>query len=501
MENQNENPVGYTPYIPYSPPVIPPYPTGKRELLFALAALVCGLLLSNFLLFGGLNLGFAIGVDLCILAAAGYLLACGHRLSGYSGLLLAVSLVIGAGFARSDDSFVKFVMVCFLFISVNLGLTLLAGRQRYDAGGILSLGDAFYTGFSHSLGHFGPVGRGMKQALASRGEGFRKGSAVAKGLLIALPLVVVMVFLLMRADAAFEGLVGLLPEFDLSEAIATVIFGTGGCCLMYAQGVSLQHSTDKVREPKSRKGVSALTVNTVLIAACAVYAVYLVSQLAYFIGGFAGILPQGYTMAQYARRGFFEMAWLCAINLGLIGLCVGLVEKKAGVPLLTKLLCLFISVITVFFVVTASGKMFLYIDAYGLTRLRVLTQVIMLWLCLTNILVAVWLFRPQLPYMKTVLAAGLIIGAVVLWVDVDNLVAGYNVGRYLDGSMARIDVYYLGQLNLTAVPHVARLAEEAADAAVRSQAQHLLEDWFCNGYEDFRSWNYACEAAKQWLRF
>ena len=41
-----------------------------------------------------------------------------------------------------------------------------------------------------------------------------------------------------------------------------------------------------------------------------VYVLYLVSQLAYFSGGFSGILPKGYTMAEYARRGFFEMAWL-----------------------------------------------------------------------------------------------------------------------------------------------------------------------------------------------
>ncbi len=508
MENRNENkpvtpvtPPPYTPYPPYVPtPPAPPFQTSGKELFFAIAALVCGMLLCNFVLFGGFNLGFAIGVDLCIVACAVYLLVSGHKPTAYSTLLLLVSLVIGAGFARSDDAFVKFVMVCFLFVSVNLGLTLLAGRQRYSESGFMTLGDVFCTGFAHSFSGLSPAARGVKESLASRGEGYRKGSAIFKGLVIAIPVVFIMLLLLVRADAAFEGLVGLLPEFELGELIATVLFGFCAGCLLYAQSTSLQHSEQKPPVKKERKGVSPLTVNTVLIAVCLLYLVYLFSQLAYFVGGFAGILPGGFTLAQYARRGFFEMAWLCAINLGLIGLCIGLVEKQDSAPLLTKLACLFISLITVFFVATASGKMFLYIGAYGLTRLRVLTQVIMLWLCLTNIMVAVWLFVPKLPYMKIAVCAALIIGAVVLWVDVDNLVAGYNVSCYLNGSMTEIDVAYLSTLNLCAIPHIGRLAQNATDPAVQQRALHVLKDMHSYEFSDFREWNYAQEVAIAWLK-
>lgn len=501
MEEYLQNDPIPAPREVYTPPVRQRsiLPAGGKELVFALAALITGLLLCNFVLFGGFNLGFAIGMDLSIAASALYLMLSGHRLTPYSAMLLLLSLVIGAGFARSDDGFVKLVMLGFLFFSVNLGLTLLAGQQRHPSGGLSSLLDSFYTGFCHSFGKLFPAFSGLMQGLTQKGEAFRKGGAIALGLAIAVPVVLVMTGLLMQADAAFEGLMVKLPALDLGELPVTLVTGLGAFCLIYSKGISLQHSKKEQAAAKERRGISRLTVNTVLIAVCGVYLMYLFSQLAYFVGGFAGILPADYTMAEYARRGFFEMAWLCGINLGLIGLCMGLVEKKAAAPLLTRLLCLFVGIITVFFVATAIGKMLLYIDAYGLTRLRVLTLVIMLWLCLTTVFVALWLFLPKLPYMKGSIAAGLILGALVLWADVDSHVARHNVNRYLEGSTEHIDVSYLWDLDLAAVPYIAKLAESAPDAEVRQTAGNLLEGWYVYDGGDFRSWNYTKHSALPYL--
>ena len=113
-------------------------------------------------------------------------------------------------------------------------------------------------------------------------------------------------------------------------------------------------------------------------------------------------------MAEYARRGFFEMAVLCGINLALTALSTFLVRKYGRINLLTKLLCLFIGLVTLFLVCTASAKMFLYIGSFGLTRMRVLTQIVMLFLALVDLVAMVWLFAPKLPYMKFVVVAALL---------------------------------------------------------------------------------------------
>ena len=467
------------------------FPTGRKELWFAAVMLLCGFALSNFVLFGGFNLGFAVAVFACICASAGYLLASGRKLGAYPAALLLLSLVIAAGFARSDDGFVKFIMVCFLFLAVNLGLCLLAGQNRRAASGVRSLLDAPGTFFMLGLGSLPRALRGLHGRAKNSSKGGKTVSAVLLGLAVAVPLLVVMVLLLTSADAAFAGLMAKIPKPDFPQILLTAVWGCGAACVMYAEGTGLVHAKRSPATAAKRKGIAKLTVNTVLIAVCCVYGLYLVSQLAYFVGGFAGILPEGFTMAEYARRGFFEMSWLCAINLGIIALAVGLVEKTGKTPLVTRILCLLIGVVTLFFVVTASAKMGMYIGSFGLTRLRVLTEVIMVFLGLATAVVCIWLFVPKMPYMKVVLLIALVMGATVLWADVDTVVASYNVRAYQSGQLNAVDVEYLTTLSSSAVPYIAELAEDGNRAAKRFMEEYDSTYYWDGNFDDLRSWNWA----------
>ena len=475
------------------------YPTGKRELFFGLAIVVCALALANSVIFAGFHLGYAIAQGLCILASAVYLRISGRKLGFYSAALLILSLVITAGFARSDDGFVKFVMVCFLFVAVNLGLGLQAGQNRRSPAGVTSLLDAPSVFFVLGFGRLPEAFRGLREAMRNGGTASKKTAAVLLGALISVPVLVIVVLLLVSADAAFEGLMDKLPSFDVPELVVTVLFGGGAACVLYTRGAALRHAESQAAETKNRTGIHPLTVNTVLVMICLVYVVYLLSQLAYFSGGFSGILPKGYTMAEYARRGFFEMGWLCAINLGLIALAVGLVQKTEKTPLSTRILCLFIGLVTLFFVVTASAKMGMYIGSYGLTRLRVLTEVIMVFLGLATALVCVWLFMPKMAYMKAVLLIALVMGAAVIWADVDTVVARYNVRAYQSGKLDSVDVGYLTTLSAGAVPYIAELAEDGNEQAQKFMERYSSVYYWDEGIHDLRSWNWAdWLAGKQW---
>lgn len=472
------------------------FPTGKRELALAIVTVILAVLLADFVLFGGLQLGFAVLAIVSICAAAIYLLRSGCRITWYSGALLVLSIVIGASFVRSDDGFVKFVMLCFLLLSANLGLCLLAGQNRRDPAGVLSLLDGFRAVLTLGVGKLGDSFQGLRQVCRQRGESGKKKGAVLAGLLIAVPILVVLIILLMRADAAFEGLVELLPRVELWEVYVSLIIGFPLAWVLYTRNVALRHSVKEAPAQTAMKTMNPITVNTVLWAVCGVYAVYLLSQLAYFVGGFAGILPEEYTMAEYARRGFFEMAWLCAINLGLIALAVALSGGRAGA--MTKGLCLFIGAVTLFFVVTASAKMLLYIDSYGLTRLRVLTEIIMVFLALTTVCVCVWLFVPKFAYMKAVLLMALVLGAATAWADVDAVVAAYNVSAYRSGQMAMVDVDYLGSLSDGAIPYIDQLADDK-DPDVATEAKNILRTHrrHMPQTRDLRSFNIATMLADQ----
>ena len=176
--------------------------------------------------------------------------------------------------------------------------------------------------------------------------------------------------------------------------------------------------------------------------------------------------------------------------------------KKEPAPVFTRILCLFIGLVTLFFVTAASAKMILYIESYGLTRLRVLTQVIMVFLGIVTLLVSLWLFVPKLPYMKAVLITALVIGAAVSWADVDTQVAKYNVNAYLSGKTETVDVDYLNSLGDGAVPYLAKLAAlsnvyEHEDIANTADF-YLVNRWRAEP-EDFRSWNYVNHMAAEIL--
>ena len=483
-------------FPPKKPPVV--FPTGRGELLFGLWTLIFSMAVWNGLFFAGGSLLFGAALAGLQLGTALYLRRRGHRFGWYETTLLALCGLMALGYAYSDDGGMKALILLLLMAVPALGFAVAAGQNHWRAAGVLSLLDSPRVTFGFGFGCMGEMGRGLREAFRSSGTVGKKTGAVGLGLLVAVPVMAVMIPLLMSADAAFEGLLDQLPEFEVEEALNTALFGAALGVILYTRGVALHHKAKSEMAPKPIKGVHPLTVNTILFAVAAVYLVYLASQLAYFVGGFSGILPEDFTMAEYARRGFFEMSELAAINLGLMALAVGLVQKETKTPLLTRLLCLFIGVITVFLVCTASAKMCMYIGSYGLTRARVMTEVFMIWLAVTTVLVCVWLFREELPYMKVSMVLGLALCTVLFWADVDAQIARYNVRAYQTGQLETVDMRHLRMLSSGAVPYIEELTGDS-DPEIAEEAVKILEDFDLYPGEDWRSWNWTEQQAAKIL--
>ena len=212
-----------------------------------------------------------------------------------------------------------------------------------------------------------------------------------------------------------------------------------------------------------------------------------------FIGSLGTIVvtnaPNGDLLKQYYLWG--------AANFNLEGVTVwdvifslSLCGKTKPVSLATRLLCLFIGVVTVFLVSTASAKMLLYIGSYGLTWSRVTTEVFMLWLALTTVLVAIRLFLPKFGYMKAVVLTAMVPGTLVFWVDVESLVVNYNVNAYRSGKLETVDVNYLNDMGAAAIPRLLELTEDE-NQEVAKQARDILDRRNNYVVEDFRDWNFT----------
>ena len=477
-------------------------PAGNRELIFGLLAVILGLFAANMVIFGGFRLGFAMAGVLSVALTWGYLYRSGCKGNGYTTAILVLCIIIAAGFGWSADSFVKSWMLLFLLAGTNLAFCLMAGHNRFAPGSARSLFDAARTLFYFGIGRIGYAARGVAMAFRSGGALTQRSGAVLAGLGIAVPALAVVIPLLISSDAAFEGLIDLLPDFDLFEIFTTVLFGTALGLFFYSRAVALRHEEPTAQPVRETRRLHVITMNTALGAVCIVYIAYLFSQLAYFVGGFSGILPEGYTRAEYARRGFFEMTWLVAINLALMTFGVSKVQRETRAPGSTRAMCLFLGLVSEFPVAASGAKMVMYIGTFGLTRLRVLTEVIMVFMALTTLVVSCWLFLPKIPYMKVILVIGLIMGAAVAWADVDTVVAKYNVEAYQSGKLETVDVEYLSELGYGAVPYIAQLKNDS-DPKVSGAVWNILLSRYaygCSGeIADFRFWNYAHAVADSYL--
>lgn len=463
-------------------PILPRFPMGKREAFYAVFLFFINLLLWDSLLYGGgFNLGFSLGILGILGTTAWYLKSSGARFGGYNRSLLILTAVIAAGYARSGDETLKVLLLPPMTLGASLAFLLAAGQNRRDPGTLGTLLDSFRGIFPLGFGSMGPAVRGMR--MPGSAEKKQVGPALL-GLLLAVPVVGVLIFLLTRADAAFAAIFAHFPKIQLPEPILDLIFGAFFGLLFYAHGLGLKNRQPPEPAPVHPSPLKSLTVNILLGAACAVYAVFFLSQFAYLSGGFAGILPEGFTAAEYARRGFFEMAWLGALNL-----CLMVLALKPG-DRVTKWLSLALGAVTVVLCTLAAAKMVLYITRFGLTRLRVITMAFMVFLGAAAVFVSIRLFRKNFGYMKGAVLAALILGAALLWADVDRVVADYNVRAYESGSLETIDLEHLGTLGDGALPALKRLSQ-TQDKAVAREAGELLRERLESRepIADFRFWN------------
>ena len=467
---------GYAaPPVDFSPAFYPKRRAKGRDLVLA------GLLLAFCFLFwdsvcwaAGLGVGEALGLAALLPAALWYLRGRPGK-QGVYGLACAGLYLLGAlSLIFSGDASLKILTVfalapLFLIVILErLGLrTGLGLRQRlWDLGYLL-----FGMGFGRiNVGAWALSHAGEEDSVRSR-----RRTAILLGLLCAIPALLILMPLLISSDAAFAGLMGKLDMRVLGRFLLAMVLAGLLALLLF----TLLFSSD--RGPKAlsggpRRGVEPAAVIAFLAAVGAAYVLYLIAQFAYFTDAFRGLLPKDFTVAEYARRGFFEMCAIVAINLVLIVLAVGLCRKEGGkLPGAVKALALFLCAFSLALVATAISKMVLYMHSLGLTRLRLLTSAFMIFLAAVVLAVALRLFVRRVPVVQLAVSLGAAILIVLSLVNVDGLVARYNVDAWRTGKLDSLDVETVCMLGDGAVPVLTELAKDG-DPTVSAAAEKELTE-------------------------
>lgn len=281
------------------------------------------------------------------------------------------------------------------------------------------------------------------------------------GVLVALPLTLVVGMLLMCSDNAFENVMSGFLEHQISaQLVWKTIWGIPVGMLLFGAVISLssRHDLPDDIAPSCRviPPVGALSAVTPI---CLLYVLYFFVQLGDFTSALRGIVPDGYSsISDYARRGFFELCAVAAINLGVIAILQAFTKRKENDvrPFSLKLYTVVISVFTLLQIGSAISKMLLYISVRGMTQLRIYTSWFMLTMAVAFVLIILLQFR-EYPFWKVMFTVFVLMFGVLCFGNVDGNIARYNVNAYLDGRLSAVDVSYLSELGTAAAKPAAKL--------------------------------------------
>lgn len=462
-----------------APPIVqtPPPPTveplsGKKKVQ-ALFLLIACVLLVDFGLFGGFNAGYTI-----MMWATGiiYLLFAGKGKNNfYIWSCIALALISTVIYAIYEDILIRLCLFYLFFILMAAALCDRFEIGKYSTGSFRNAADMIVLVVAYP---FMSIGKATKALFLREHKGVIHNKGVLTGLLCAIPVIAIVVPLLISADAAFEKMFGFLKDISLGRAFASVIFGCMLFFLLYAHayGARNRQYPRAARNDIQRHALPTAALMSFTGAIALVYVLYIISQLTYFFSAFNGETPADFLPAAYARRGFFEMCIICVINLALmfsVILLSGRAKGKIQKPIAG--ICTFISLFSLLLIATAQSKMFLYINRFGLTRLRLLTATFMIFLAIVFVLLILRLFITKLPYMRPLVLAAAVICIAVGLTDIDATIARYNISAYQNGNLSAIDTAQLKELDDSAVPYMLELLEDKDEAVRTAVKAHLNE--------------------------
>ncbi len=176
------------------------------------------------------------------------------------------------------------------------------------------------------------------------------------------------------------------------------------------------------------------------------FAAFVVVQFTYFFGAHTNITAEGYTYAEYARRGFFELVSVAVLSLVLVfGLGAITQRKIRSQQIVLTALNLVLICLVLVMLLSSWQRLNLYEEAYGFSRLRTYTTVFIPWLGALLVAVGVMDLLGKMRWFALSLliaTVGFVFSLPVL--NIDSFIANRNIDRAVYGE--EFDAAYLASL-------------------------------------------------------
>ena len=192
--------------------------------------------------------------------------------------------------------------------------------------------------------------------------------------------------LLVSADSGFADLVSgfldslrfewkielssFLFRFLLSLPVGAYLFGLLAGALREDKAALRRRAAGVGETLEMLRGVPERVWLVLLALFCLLYLAFFAVQARYLFGAFTGAPPEGFSVAEYARQGFFELCKVMAVNFALLWLVTRSSKTDVRQQKAARALCLALLAESFLLAVVAFSKLALYIHIYGFTPKR-----------------------------------------------------------------------------------------------------------------------------------
>ncbi len=404
----------------------------------------------QFSFFGPVTLGYAAfyafcmfkngsGITFPFFIAASLLYLCfslsklGITLKRGSGFyMVSMMLLAVSTFCTDDGRIIAFNKTGIFLLMMSLLLKQYYDTSRWKLGKYLGSIAIMVSG---CLGWFGRPFSDMAEYFKRRENKTNKNTwYCVLGLVIALPLIAIVLALLGSADAVFRQLASEPLKHISMENISGILFRIA---FLYFASYLLtaflcdHRLVEEVKDSRTGEPVIAITVTGLLSM---IYLVFSGIQIAcLFLGRMQ--LPAGYTYAEYAREGFFQLLAVSILNLVIVLLCMSFFkESRALKAVLTVMsLCTFV-------MIASSGlRMVIYIQYYYMTfqRILVLWALGLLFFLFVGVLLNI--FRDSFPLFRYSMVVVTVLYLALSFCHPDYIIASINVANAPRGGQGLAD--------------------------------------------------------------
>jgi hypothetical protein len=315
-----------------------------------------------------------------------------------------------------------------------------------------------------------------KQDQVSQGENSEKKEKPLKGiapylrgLLLALPILGILTFFLAQADPIFNDRIQNSLAWFRIENLGEMVFRLAYILVIayvllssyyFAVVESKKYQPDDNEKPAISPFLGSIESSVVLGAVNLLFLMFVILQFNYLFSGGKNISLEGYTYAEYARRGFFELIAVAVISLVLFYILSMITkrEQKNQGRLFSALGLILVGLVAII-LTSAYIRLNLYEAAYGFTRLRTLAHVFMIWIALLLGGVAILEITRNMKRLAFILILFIIgFGLTINLLNTDQFIVNQNISRAInnhnDKAESDLDSGYLYSLSADAIPNL-----------------------------------------------